>query len=225
MRPIVEESLKAGDLVPRNAAERVAENKVVEELLDGLAHRGFITLSSVRDAIANNQIKFKDIPGPLKAYFSGDPLFRIDRQLAHSLDGVYHRGEIYLWLFQRVSSLLFATSIGRFITLTFLLPLLGSYIIIAGTDHTLFLVTRLAIHWETKDVRFGGFRRRPGQTCLTNEAKEFADAALEQHKQEWHLWHLHPLLNLEFPRASAGSCEGRCRACTAHGEVVVRSSA
>ena len=95
LRPAIAQSLKAGNLVPRNAAERVAEKKIVEELLDKLTHRGFITLSDVRDAVANSQLKFDDIPGPI-AFLRGDPLFRIDRQLSASLDGVYHRGEIYL---------------------------------------------------------------------------------------------------------------------------------
>jgi hypothetical protein len=187
LRPAIAQSLKAGDLVPRNAAERVAENKVVEELLDGLAHRGFITLSNVRDAIANNQLKFNDIPNPAR-FAAGDPLFRIDKQLSRSLDGVYHRGELYLRFFQRASSVLFATAIGRFITRMFLMPLLGAYIIIVGLDHTIFALSRGLAHFLTHTYDPAGYTGPDGPAEMAEKVARGFTA--------WHLPHLEPLLNL-----------------------------
>src|SRR5262249_20941743 len=55
-------------------------------------------------------------------FFKGDKLIRANRQLAGDLDGVYHRGEIYLRWLQRFSSLFFANPLGRLLTLYLLLP-------------------------------------------------------------------------------------------------------
>jgi hypothetical protein len=136
LRPAIVSGLAAGGVRPRNAVERVAEGKLVEELLDGLAGQGFLTMGSVRDAISRNQIKLHDIKSP-GAFFRRDQLLRIDRRLSRTLDGVYHRGEAYLRFFQKASSLLFATAWGRALTRYVLLPVGGAYVILEALDHTL----------------------------------------------------------------------------------------
>ncbi len=55
-------------------------------------------------------------------FFLGDQLIRANRQLAADLDGVYHRGEIYLRWLQRLSAAAFGTHIGRLLTLYVALP-------------------------------------------------------------------------------------------------------
>ena len=163
--PVITESLEAGGLHAHNAVERVAEHKLTEELIDGLTHRGFLTMGNVRDAISRNQIKFDDLKS-VRSFIGGGPLLSIDRRLAHTLDGIYHRGEIYLRFFQRVSLLLFATFLGRLITRTILMPVGGAFILLEAFDHTLFLVIRhlTGWHWlilsrldEFRDMTFGRF--------------------------------------------------------------------
>jgi hypothetical protein len=163
LRAAIVSGLAAGGVRPRNAVERVAEGKLVEELLDGLAGQGFLTMGSVRDAISRNQIKLHDIEG-FGAFFSGDQLLRIDRRLSRTLDGVYHRGEAYLRFFQKGSSLLFATAWGRALTRFVLLPAGGAYVILEALDHTLVKIfnwltgstwLKLGRLEEFKDHRFG----------------------------------------------------------------------
>ncbi|MDB5289962.1 MAG: hypothetical protein JWL69_1203 [Phycisphaerales bacterium] len=147
LRPAIADALDAGGVQPRNAVETVAAHKLVAELIDGLTHRGFLTLGNVRDAISRNQLKLDDVP-PSHQFLRHDQLLRIDRSLRDALDGVYHRGEFYLRFFQRASSLFFATRPGRFITRTVLLPLGGSFLILEGLDHTLLLLVRKITGWH-----------------------------------------------------------------------------
>ena len=58
----------------------------------------------------------------IATFFVGDSLIRANRQLASDLDGVYHRGEIYLRWLQRCSAAAFGTHIGRLLTLYIALP-------------------------------------------------------------------------------------------------------
>ena len=99
-RPILHEVLDEVGLVAVCQAERVARNKIVEELLDVLCSRGFLNMSDLRDAIARNRLKMDDLTGP-REFILGDPLIRANRKLALRLDGVYRRGEIYLRLAAR----------------------------------------------------------------------------------------------------------------------------
>lgn len=160
-------ALELGGLRPHNAPERVAEQKLIEELLDALERRGFLSFGSVRDAISRNQMKLHDLShgdlrrtegnglrteeaangdsltprsSTLSPSRSGDQLLRIDRNLRDALDGVYHGGEIYLRFFQRLSAVLFGTSRGRVLTLVVLLPFGGAAIILIGLEHTLMLL-------------------------------------------------------------------------------------
>ncbi len=58
----------------------------------------------------------------IATFFLGDALLRANRQLAADLDGVYHRGEIYLRWLQRFSAAAFGTRVGRLLTRYVALP-------------------------------------------------------------------------------------------------------
>jgi hypothetical protein len=166
-RPSIATALNAGDLRPRNATERIARRKLIEELLDVIVHRGFLTMGGLRDAISRNEIKFDDLgsapataapPSPAETNSAGrqpadrvafsDPLLRINRSLGESLAGVYRRGEIYLRLFQRLSSVMFATPVGRLLTRFFILPFGGAFVVLEGLDHTLMLAIGKLVRHE-----------------------------------------------------------------------------
>ncbi len=135
-KPLIERALDAVKLLPANPPERVARKKLVEEILDRIVERGFLTMSDLRDALSRNNLKLPDLAS-VRQFFSGDQLLQADRQLAESLDGVYHRGEIYLRLPQRLSSLAFGTPLGRFLTRYVALPFGGAYIALEGVQHLL----------------------------------------------------------------------------------------
>jgi hypothetical protein len=128
IRPILTDSLVEVGFKPANQAENVALRKIVEELLDRVTERGFLTMGDLRDAISRNQLKMPDTKVP--EIILGDRLLKANRKLAITLDGVYRRGEIYLRWLQRFSSMLFGTTLGRLVTLYFLLPFGGAYALI-----------------------------------------------------------------------------------------------
>src|SRR5207248_8296677 len=58
------------------------------------------------------------------------------------LDYVYRRGEVYLRLFHRLSSVFFATHIGRLITKFLILPIGGAFLILEALDHSIGILLR-----------------------------------------------------------------------------------
>src|SRR5581483_8768427 len=114
--------------------ERVARNKLAEELLDRIVARGFLNLGDLRDALSRNQLKLPDLGGPDELW-RGDALLRADRRFAERLHGVYRRGEAYLRGLQRLSSLAFGTQPGRFFTRFVALPLGGAFFLLEGLQH------------------------------------------------------------------------------------------
>jgi hypothetical protein len=133
LRPVLRKAVEAVALRPRNFPERVAQEKLIEELLDQAAGRGFLTMGDLRDAIARNQLKMPDLSGSLEL-LGGDPLIRLNRRLAVAVDGVYHRGEIYLRWLQRLSSACFGTAAGRLLTRYVTLPFGGAFFALYGTQ-------------------------------------------------------------------------------------------
>jgi hypothetical protein len=131
IRPIVMDAFYDVGLQPSNLPERTALQKVVEELLDRITTIGFVTLSDLRDTISRNQLKLPDLAEP-QEFVRGDPLLRLDRRLAALLDGVYRRGEFYLRLMERFTSLNFGTNVGRWITRNITLPFGGALIAVEG---------------------------------------------------------------------------------------------
>ncbi|MEM6787973.1 MAG: hypothetical protein AAF715_10690 [Myxococcota bacterium] len=121
-------------LVPKSGAERLARDKVAEELIDRALDRGFLSFDTLRDAISRNQLKLDDLDG-LRELRDGDPLLKADRALSIALDGIYRRGDIYLRGLQKVSSIPFGTRVGRWLTLTLVLPLGASYVLLYFVDH------------------------------------------------------------------------------------------
>jgi hypothetical protein len=140
-RPLVERAFDDVGLVPQNLPESVARAKLVEELLDQVTERGFLTMSDLRDALSRNQLKLPDLAGPGEFLF-GDKLILLNRRLAVSLDGVYQRGEIYRRWLQRLSSVAFGTHPGRFLTRYLVLPFGGAYVALEGLGHLAGLVNR-----------------------------------------------------------------------------------
>jgi hypothetical protein len=133
-RPMIREAFATAGIEPRNLPERVAQAKMVEELLDILAYRGFTSLSHVRDALALSQLKLADLTR-ISDLALGDPLLQADTELAARLDGLHRRGELYLGLLQRLSSLMFGNPAGRWFTLYLAIPFGGSMVILEGLQH------------------------------------------------------------------------------------------
>ncbi|MGH7170281.1 MAG: hypothetical protein ACRELG_08410, partial [Gemmataceae bacterium] len=61
LRPVVRGALDKVGLTPRNIAEQVARDKVVEELIDRVVEHGFLVMGDLRDAIARNRLKLPDL--------------------------------------------------------------------------------------------------------------------------------------------------------------------
>ena len=145
LRPAILAALHGVGLTPSGVPERVAEKTLVDELLDRAVAVGRLSLGDLRDAISRNDLKLADLQ--LRELASGDPLLRADAALARSLDGVYQRGEMYMRSLQRMSSLFFATSVGRVLTRYLLLPLLAAFAIVEGLQHMIAPIAhRLGYH-------------------------------------------------------------------------------
>lgn len=141
-RPLLEAALRDVGLAPATFVERVARDKLIEELLDRIAERGLLRMGDLRDALSRNRLKLADLSGP-DEFFRGDPLVRANRKLTSSLDGVYRRGEFYLRWLQRLSSLAFGTQTGRFLTKYLALPFGGAFVALEGLQHMVEPVARL----------------------------------------------------------------------------------
>lgn len=155
-RPLLAQALSEVDLRPDDVHEQVAHDKLIEELLDRVADRGFITISDLRDALSRNQLKLPDLSGPGEFLF-GDKLILLNRRLPVLMDGVYRRGEIYRRWLQRLSSVAFGTRTGRFLTRYVALPFGGAFVAIEGLSHLLERVgmkTHLASAWNVAILGF-----------------------------------------------------------------------
>jgi hypothetical protein len=142
--PIVTQALTAARLIPANQVEVVAREKLVAELLDRVCERGYLRFGDVRDAIARNQLKMRDLDRT-QDFFRGDALLQADLHLAHAMDGVYRKGEFYLRWLQRFSAVFFGTPVGRWFTLFLAIPFLGSFLTLTFAEHV----------WHKIDGLFG----------------------------------------------------------------------
>ncbi len=120
-RPLIAGAMDEVGLKPNNVAEAIGRAKLIEELLDRVVEFGHLNLGNLRDALSRNQLKLPDLKGPAE-FFRGDPLIRLNRKLAVALDGVYRRGEFYMRLLHRLSSLGFGTGFGRLFVLFLIVP-------------------------------------------------------------------------------------------------------
>jgi hypothetical protein len=123
--PIIIDCLTRAGLVPQNAVEEVARDKLVAELLDRVCARGYLRIGDLRDAIARNRLKMGD---SWTVLLTGDELLHADMNLAYALDGVYRKGEVYLRFLQRFSALFFANPAGRLFTLFVAIPFGGAFL-------------------------------------------------------------------------------------------------
>jgi hypothetical protein len=139
-RPKIAATLDATGLLPQNLPERISRAKLVEELLDRIVERGFLTLGEVRDAISRNQLKEPDCSGP-RGFLRGEVALRMNSRLTETLDGVYEPADFYLRWILRFSHLMFGTAVGRLLTLHFVIPFGGAYVALKGSDHIIELVS------------------------------------------------------------------------------------
>jgi hypothetical protein len=148
LTPPVHRALDAVDMVPRNAVEAAGRDQMVQEMLDAVLRDGYLNFPGVRDAISRNSLRCHDLRGPGE-WVGYDQLMKLDRRLGDALDGVYRRGEIYRYAFQKFSSLLFANPPGRLLTRVLILPAAGAYLILEALQHTLGLLLEKVFHVHT----------------------------------------------------------------------------
>ncbi len=131
--------------VPQHVLEVVARRKLVEELLDHIVERGYLTMANLRDAISKNDLKLADVASLREVPFGGC-LLRADRQFDASLDGVYRRGAVYLRWPQILSSLAFGTQTGRFFTKHLVVPFGGAYLVLEFVHYLKTKITGKPVH-------------------------------------------------------------------------------
>ena len=148
LRPRITAALDDVALVPVNRPEKVARQKLIEELLDRVVERGFLTMGDLRDALSRNNLKLPDSANP-RAFLQGDQLLQADRRLARTLDGVYRRGEFYLRWMQQLSSLAFGTKTGRFLTRYATVPFGGALLVLRFADHVVEKTAHIDLHLFT----------------------------------------------------------------------------
>ncbi|MGF1579226.1 MAG: hypothetical protein ACFCD0_07665 [Gemmataceae bacterium] len=157
-RPVLSSVCEDVGLSPRNSPERIAFQKMIEEILDRILDTGFLTFSDLRDTISRNQLKMPDLEDP-QEFIRGDALRRLDRRLATLLDGVYRPSEIYMRWMEQFTSLGFGTRLGRVLTKYIAFPFGLAFI-------TLMTAALLGDHFlHTKDHKIG-----PGQLIAQNVA-------------------------------------------------------
>jgi hypothetical protein len=133
-RPEIGKALEQNGFEARNLPERVALQKINEELLDRVVHRGFLSMGDLRDAVSRNNRKLPDLSGPIE-FLAGDRLLCADRRLSIVMDGIYRGGEIYMRWLQRMSALAFGTRIGRLFTRYLAMPYGGAFVVLEGLQH------------------------------------------------------------------------------------------
>jgi len=131
--PLRKTLLEVG-MSPSSFPERVAMDKLVEDALDCISERGYISMGYFRDAVSKNDLKLPDLHG-LREAWSGDRLLKADDRLDQVLDGVYRRGDFYLRWIQMISAMFFGTRKGRFATLFLIIPFGGALVLIESISH------------------------------------------------------------------------------------------
>jgi hypothetical protein len=134
LRPVVTEAFNRVGLRPDNIPERVAQRKIVDELLDAVVEHSHISFANLRDTVSKNDLKLPDVESPLELLW-GDRLLRADRKLDRHLDGIYRRAAVYQRWPQRISSLMFGTPLGRQVTKYFALPYGSAFLALEFLRH------------------------------------------------------------------------------------------
>jgi hypothetical protein len=121
-------------MTPNSFPERIAMDKLVEDALDCISERGYISMGYFRDAVSKNDLKLPDLHG-LREAWGGDRLLKADDRLDKVLDGVYRKGDFYLRWIQMISAMFFGTTKGRFATLFLIIPFGGALVLIESIQH------------------------------------------------------------------------------------------
>lgn len=150
-RPLLLDALDEVGLRPANFPERIARDKLVEELLDRVAERGFLSIGDLRDALSRNNMKLPDFAGA-KDLLYGDPLLKADRRLGDILRGVYRPAEFYLRWLQQLTLLGFGTRVGRIVTKYAAVPFGGAFLVHKGLDHLFALFSQFEVHHGADDI-------------------------------------------------------------------------
>lgn len=136
LRPLTTQALMEIGFTPKDLPEQVGFNKLVEELLDGVVVRGFVTMGDLRDSISRCTLKLRDLSGPTE-FATGDLLLKADRELCRVLDGVYQRGDVHLRWLQRLSAASFGTRTGRFLTRYVAIPYGVAFLTYSAATHVI----------------------------------------------------------------------------------------
>ena len=131
--PLRDTLLEVG-MTPSSFPERIAMDKLVEDALDCISERGYISMGYFRDAVSKNDLKLPDLHG-LREAWGGDRLLKADDRLDKVLDGVYRKGDFYLRWIQMISAMFFGTTKGRFATLFLIIPFGGALVLIESIQH------------------------------------------------------------------------------------------
>lgn len=126
--PKIKDAMEEAGFHAHNAQESVAQSKIREELLDLVIERGQFSFSDVRDVISRNDMRLSD--PSWRQHLSGDNMIKLNRSFSTRFYEIYRRGEVYLRLLQRFSSLLFGTHLGRLLCRFLLIPFAGSTVIL-----------------------------------------------------------------------------------------------
>ncbi|MGF1583346.1 MAG: hypothetical protein ACFCD0_28840 [Gemmataceae bacterium] len=130
-RPLVMEALETVGFRPQNVPERVAREKLREELLDTIVETGMLNMSQIRDAVSRNQLKLEDLSQPSEL-LRGDQLLQLNKELNTRLDAVYRPGEFYLRWLQTITSLVYGTLWGRVFMKWLVIPFGGAFMVVNG---------------------------------------------------------------------------------------------
>ena len=132
-RPRIETTLESAGVRPANLPERVAYRQA-RRGDDRPDRRPRIHQPGrpPRRRLAGEP-EARDLSGPGE-FIRGDRLLQTDRALAHALDGVHRKGEVYLRWLQRFSALAFGTPIGRFLTRYLAIPFGGAFVLLKGIE-------------------------------------------------------------------------------------------
>ena len=141
LRRIIGRVFASSGLQVDSGPERIARDKVVEELIDTILDRGYSSMSDLRDALSKNDLKLPDVT-ELRDLVRGDRLLQTDRTFSDVLDGVYRRGTVYQRWPQVLSSLAFGTHTGRFLTLFVAVPYGGAFLAVECLRHLAHLPTQ-----------------------------------------------------------------------------------
>lgn len=162
-------------LQPQSITERVSLEKVIDELLDRIVHRGFATMGDLRDALSRSQLKLADLEG-LQEFFAGDALLRTDRRLGELAPGVYLPGPFYLRGFQRMSAALFANLPGRWLTRYLLLPYGGAFVALMGLWYLGQEISHFLPHASHAEEHAGELTSTPAGESTTGQSAEQTSA-------------------------------------------------